>query len=208
YMEGLHTDRRNLDSLIEGAEHDMQSALAGGRPVAAARPKASQDLEGDLESWLEAPQENALLRGMRAALESRARSARAQGEERFARIADETDRLLALVTEDAERLTPEVVQALRQSMAALVAAGVQLESEPEPEPKPEVEMQAPAPVYMPPVAPPRAAPASVEPVDEEIREIFIEDARDVLATMGRYFTVWRDNKDDKEAFAELRRGFH
>ena len=196
YMEGLHTDRRNLDALIEGAHQDMQSALAGGRP-AAARPKVSQDLERDLESWLEAPEENVVLRGLRAALESRAHTARAQGEERFARIADETDRLLQLVTEDAEQLTPEVVQTLRQSMAALVAATVQMQ------PEFEAEVEAPAPI---PAITPRVV--SVEPVDEEIREIFIEDARDVLATMARYYTVWRDNKEDKEAFAELRRGFH
>ncbi len=198
YVEGLHSDRRNLETLIEGAQRDMDTALAGGGTTAPTR--ATRDLARDLETWLAAPDNDAMLGELRAALDSRGRSAQARGEDRFARIADETDRLLQLVLEDPSRLTPEVEQTLRQSVTALVVAPADAELEVASAPAPEIQSSAAK----------AASPAftSAEPVDEEIRDIFIEDARDVLSTMGKFFTIWRVDKDSNEALAELRRGFH
>jgi chemosensory pili system protein ChpA (sensor histidine kinase/response regulator) len=196
YMEGLHADRRNLESLLDGARRDMEEALAAGGTVVESRP-SSRDLNADLEAWLAAPHDDALAGALRATLETHSRSSRARGEERLARIADETDRLLQLVGDDASRLTPEAVHTLRQCVAALTATPMQARVQPAPEPAPVARPVAPAPVA--------AAP---EPVDEEIREIFIEDARDVLSTISRNYVVWRDDNDNKEALAELRRGFH
>ena len=194
YMEGLHTERRNLDMLIETALHELELALSGGTD-APARP--ARDLKADLDAWLAAPHDQTLLGRLRKALESRASAARERGEERFARIAGESERLLQLVAEEPARLTPEVEQTLIESVAALAAASA---------------MMAPPPVAAEPapVAPakPAAAPAMVEPVDEEIREIFIEDARDVLSMMAKYYAIWRTDHENKEAFGELRRGFH
>ncbi len=44
--------------------------------------------------------------------------------------------------------------------------------------------------------------------DEEIVEIFIEEAVEVLGEMHSCFPRWRDNNNDEEALADLRRSFH
>ena len=47
-----------------------------------------------------------------------------------------------------------------------------------------------------------------EDLDDEIMEIFIEDARDSLATIDKNFPVWRKDPGNREALVEVRRGFH
>ncbi|MFA5631732.1 MAG: Hpt domain-containing protein [Porticoccaceae bacterium] len=61
------------------------------------------------------------------------------------------------------------------------------------------------------VAPP--APKQVEAmpavaVDPEIREIFVEEARDVLVAFAESFPRWRANPLDLDALTETRRAFH
>ncbi len=51
-------------------------------------------------------------------------------------------------------------------------------------------------------------PADEEPVDEELREVFIEEAGEVLETIGRYLPAWKADHDDREALTEVRRAFH
>ena len=81
---------------------------------------------------------------------------------------------------------------------------------------------APAPVS--PAPPPRAEPAvttvatppsAEEPeamahddVDPEIREIFVEEAREVLATLDEYFPQWAADPGNAAALTETRRAFH
>ena len=45
-------------------------------------------------------------------------------------------------------------------------------------------------------------------IDEEILEIFIEEAEEVLEEAVNSFTAWRDNPSDKESLQTLRRNFH
>jgi chemosensory pili system protein ChpA (sensor histidine kinase/response regulator) len=45
-------------------------------------------------------------------------------------------------------------------------------------------------------------------VDEEILEIFIEEAEEVLETLREVFPRWQQNPDDQEALATCRRMFH
>ena len=45
-------------------------------------------------------------------------------------------------------------------------------------------------------------PADEEPVDEELREVFIEEAGEVLETIGRYLPAWKADHDDREALTE------
>ena len=47
-----------------------------------------------------------------------------------------------------------------------------------------------------------------EDIDDEIIEIFIEEATEVTETIGEYFPQWAQNFDDKEALTEFRRAFH
>ncbi|HEX5361071.1 MAG TPA: Hpt domain-containing protein [Fluviicoccus sp.] len=44
--------------------------------------------------------------------------------------------------------------------------------------------------------------------DDEIREIFIEEAEEVLETIHEFFPKWAANFDNKNALTEFRRGFH
>ena len=65
----------------------------------------------------------------------------------------------------------------------------------------------------PPEAP---TPAPVAPVvedsddliDDEIIEIFVEEAGEVLEALNEYFPRWAANTSDKEALTEFRRAFH
>ena len=45
-------------------------------------------------------------------------------------------------------------------------------------------------------------------LDEEIIEIFIEEASEVLQTLGEHFPEWQDTLDDSEALITVRRAFH
>ncbi len=51
-------------------------------------------------------------------------------------------------------------------------------------------------------------PADEEPIDDELQEVFIEEAAEVLETINEYLPQWRANTDDKEALTEVRRAFH
>ncbi|WP_078083852.1 Hpt domain-containing protein [Microbulbifer mangrovi] len=45
-------------------------------------------------------------------------------------------------------------------------------------------------------------------IDDEIVEIFLEEAGEVLETIGQYFPLWAENFDNRDALVEFRRGFH
>ena len=45
-------------------------------------------------------------------------------------------------------------------------------------------------------------------IDDEIIEIFIEEAQEVLQSMDDYFPAYQDAPDDQRALADLRRAFH
>ncbi|MES2918653.1 MAG: Hpt domain-containing protein [Pseudomonadota bacterium] len=44
--------------------------------------------------------------------------------------------------------------------------------------------------------------------DEEIREIFVEEAEEVMGNINEYFPKWAANFDDTASLLEFRRGFH
>lgn len=47
-----------------------------------------------------------------------------------------------------------------------------------------------------------------EDIDDEIIEIFIEEATEVTETIGEFFPLWAQNFDDNESLTEFRRAFH
>ena len=51
-------------------------------------------------------------------------------------------------------------------------------------------------------------PADEEAIDEELREVFVEEAEEVLATLNEFYPKWRADQDDKQALTEVRRAFH
>ncbi len=46
------------------------------------------------------------------------------------------------------------------------------------------------------------------PIDDEIIEIFVEEAAEVQETLAQYFPQWREDQEDQEALSTVRRAFH
>ena len=51
-------------------------------------------------------------------------------------------------------------------------------------------------------------PEGEEPVDDDLLEVFIEEAAEVLETIGEYLPRWCADTADKDALGEVRRAFH
>ncbi|QXH61714.1 Hpt domain-containing protein [Pseudomonas azerbaijanorientalis] len=51
-------------------------------------------------------------------------------------------------------------------------------------------------------------PPGEEPVDEELREVFLEETDEVLEILREYLPRWSANPDSRSALSELRRAFH
>ncbi|MBB4864283.1 chemosensory pili system protein ChpA (sensor histidine kinase/response regulator) [Pseudomonas nitritireducens] len=108
------------------------------------------------------------------------------------------------------------------NIAALDLPEVELPSPPaEPEPVAEAAakplslaevMAAPVQAINPPAqdVPPSLLPppADEEPIDEELREVFIEEAGEVLEAIGEHLPTWLANTDDRDSLTEIRRAFH
>ncbi len=192
YIDGLRTGRRNLDSLVNSALAEMQRAAGQGGGSAL----DFAVLKERLEAWLASPADLQVAKPLREALD---RLAAAHAGDKRARIAEQMQRLLAMVADGEAELNDEVAATLRESLAALERLAAHA---------PVAEAIEPAP-ELPPVVPSREkkGPAP-EDLDDDIMEIFIEDAREVLSTIRKSYEAWRADKNDKEALLELRRGYH
>ncbi|MCY1270916.1 Sensor histidine kinase RcsC [compost metagenome] len=100
-----------------------------------------------------------------------------------------------------------------EAQAAPGEMALAVEPWPEMQPAPaETEAPASIPVIDPPTgdAPPRLLPppADEEPVDEELCEVFIEEAGEVLETIGEQLPLWLADGEAREALTEVRRAFH
>src|SRR5690554_6643194 len=56
--------------------------------------------------------------------------------------------------------------------------------------------------------PERAEAGEDDLIDDEIVEIFVEEAGEVLEALNEYFPRWASNQNDEEALIEFRRAFH
>lgn len=74
----------------------------------------------------------------------------------------------------------------------------------------EVTAEEPAPMAAPTarVKIPLPQMAEDDLIDDEMKEIFIEEAQEVLETINENFPMWKSNPDDSEARSVLRRAFH
>jgi chemosensory pili system protein ChpA (sensor histidine kinase/response regulator) len=84
--------------------------------------------------------------------------------------------------------TPAVVQTLADVLASPVSA-----------------LNPPAQTTPGSLLPP---PASEAPVDDELREVFLEETDEVLDILREYLPRWSANPDDPSALGEVRRAFH
>ena len=95
----------------------------------------------------------------------------------------------ALVMQDMQALDdPEIVQSLADVLASPVSA-----------------VNPPALITPGSLMPP---PADEEPVDDELREVFLEETDEVLEVLHEYLPRWSANPQDRVALTELRRAFH
>ncbi|MBY8937406.1 Hpt domain-containing protein [Pseudomonas fluorescens] len=95
----------------------------------------------------------------------------------------------ALVMQDMQALDdPETVQSLADVLASPVSA-----------------LNPPALSTPGSLMPP---PADEEPVDDELREVFLEETDEVLEVLHEYLPRWTANPQDRDALTELRRAFH
>lgn len=80
---------------------------------------------------------------------------------------------------------------------------IDIELEPAPE-------QTPVEVSLSPEPAPEPAPEqdNDDLIDDEIIEIFVEEAGEVLEALNTYFPRWAANQQDQEALVEFRRAFH
>ena len=60
----------------------------------------------------------------------------------------------------------------------------------------------------PPAAPVRDATERRPAVDPELLSLFIEEAGEEIATIGRLFPLWAENPADRESLTRVRRAFH
>ncbi len=56
--------------------------------------------------------------------------------------------------------------------------------------------------------PARDATARGRAVDPELLALFIEEAGEEIATIGRLFPLWEENPSDRESLTRVRRAFH
>jgi len=95
----------------------------------------------------------------------------------------------ALVMQDLQALDdPETVQSLADVLASPVSA-----------------VNPPALITPGSLMPP---PADEEPVDDELREVFLEETDEVLEVLHEYLPRWSADTHDRAALTELRRAFH
>ncbi|MGF6315166.1 Hpt domain-containing protein [Pseudomonas frederiksbergensis] len=95
----------------------------------------------------------------------------------------------ALVMQDMQELDdPETVQSLADVLASPVSS-----------------VNPPALTTPGSLLPP---PAGEEPVDDELRDVFLEETDEVLEILEEYLPRWSANPDSTSALSELRRAFH
>jgi len=224
YVEGLRAGRQNLESLVEAALHEMNLAVGGGHGQQPDPTLLIEHLRSSLEAWLDNTESQESLDVMQQQLGQLTRLAQEQGQEKIEKISAEMNHLLRLVTQDPTQLSPVIVDTLKQSFTAMsVLAGRRMAvrtASPLPDESPtpvEAEaVEAKPPVVAtklelsPPPSPAREKPKNAEEqaFDEEIMQIFVEDAREVLENIKGKFVSWRENTDNQNALTELRRGYH
>lgn len=197
YLERFNSERAEDNELLLGVAEDSVAQL--GYAVAKSSPAASRasGAQAELNSATDEVDDPDA-----AALAQAYESALSEPEE------DIQQKLTDAVPEVEE--TEEIDYSV-DALAAEVAAADAQEAEQELEATPSFESQA----AETETESAQAAEASVsseeesdDEFDEEILEIFIEEAGEVSETIAEYFPRWAQNFDDQESLTEFRRAFH
>lgn len=200
---------QQADEVSLAKDHPAQTSVAEADPILATEPEAFEDFQSLFEgnetdaasrTAVEEPEAVALSEldlDLASLMGESAPDEKASSESTFDFSALETP-------VEAEPVLPQVELSPEPSAAALVAT----------EETDLVEIVAPviAPVETKKVD--TSFPASgfqmvpSDDIDDEIREVFVEEVEDELAGLAKYFPAWRADQNDFEKLKPVRRSFH
>ncbi|MBS1246308.1 MAG: chemotaxis protein CheA, partial [Proteobacteria bacterium] len=208
YIEGLERDRPNLEALLVSAHNDLAAALTGKRPDSGNPEALLNGIEMNLTAWSADHADRAALSVMQQNLRDIAWLAGSQQQERLFKLCEQMISLLDMV--DSGELPDEVEATLRQSynaLAALARSQLQAQGLAKAPPRASSKDKADAVVATAPAAPARNAAIEVEG-DDDIIQIFIEDAREMIALINKTLPDWHADASSRDALLDLRRAFH
>ena len=214
YVDGLLYNRSNLDALINLAFEELLSAFANNYRYQNNPPALVEAIEDSVTAWRDSVSDYVL-----GELKREVDAAASLSDDlNLADVAAKA-RELASALQAIDSVSEEDFENEFNNIAALAAALIELGRQQFPQ-QPEqtlasksvmVQESAAVAPGSSHVAPVQTAAASLaeddDDFDEEIMEIFIEDARDSVNTINNNYPAWRDN-DDNAAMLEVRRGFH
>jgi len=210
YVEGLERDRPNLELLLVSANSDLAASLTGKRPDSGSPDVLLSGIETSLTAWSADHADRDSISAMQQNLRDIAWLAGSQKQEHLGQLCEQMISLLELATSG--EVTDEVEATLRQSYDALAAlARSQLQAQALAKAPPRVTIKADtattaaAPVK--PAAPARNAVFD-DDGDDDIINIFIEDAREMIALINKSLPDWHADVSNRDALLDLRRAFH
>ncbi len=208
YIEGLERDRPNLEALLVSAHNDLAAALTGKRPDSGNPEALLNGIETNLTAWSADHADRAALSGMQQNLRDIAWLAGSQQQARLGKLCEQMISLLDMV--DSGEVPDEVEATLRQSydaLAALARSQLRPQELAKAPPRASSKDKADAVVATAPAAPARNAAIEVEG-DDDIIQIFIEDAREMIALINKMLPDWHADVSSRDALLDLRRAFH
>ncbi|GMQ91577.1 MAG: hypothetical protein BMS9Abin11_0886 [Gammaproteobacteria bacterium] len=217
YVEGLQYNRPNLDEMISRAIGDLEASIAGKQHAGSDPGALVDEIHKQLDNWLHNTDDDSAIAAMSQHLDALSLLAQQQGQEKIDRISGEMNKLLQIIHDDPGQLSDDIVGTLKQSFDTLALLSKQylkataiVGSVVVDEPilfEETVEADTTLDIAPGTMA---AAPMDMsdDAIDEEILEIFIEDARDVLKTIEKETAVWASDPNNYDSMLELRRGYH
>jgi len=215
YIEGLERGRPNLEALLDVAWRDLGAARAGTRPQEMDADTLVADAQKNLATWFANPSDHQARGVLQQDLRDIARLATRGSQDKIERICNEMNNVLGIVSADPSQFSGKIQETLRQSaqtLSGLVHQHLISATRPAPEQKaitPEKTVVRGSEPAQGAAAPTAARPlAGLEDLDEEIMEIFVEDAREIIQVIDRTLPEWRDKPENRDVLLELRRAFH
>jgi len=227
YLDGLQYDRPNVDSLLEVADYELRSLAEEAGERAQMQDRSVEAvltrIADHLDQWMSLDGDATLQKRLRSDLLGLVDLAESMQQDKIAQIARQMNTLLQFVTEDPSQFNDEIQTTLLQSCSKLTdLASEELPGLDVPSTEGEGHSVAPAPetrkqsmvqevpaVVENPVPAPLVTPPEVdEEFDEEIMEIFIEDAQECIKSIEKHLPIWSANTSDTDSLLELRRNYH
>jgi len=202
YMEGLKRESPNLSDLIDRAVDELDRVITGRRAVHPDPASLIVRMRDEFDSWINDPEDRALLRTLKHNLRELGAVADRQGEAKVKRLGAEIVQLLDVVSDDISHVADDIGPTLQKSMERLLEMAAEKLSR-----QVASDAQTPAPAM--PEMPPAVETTTPEEVpDPDILEIFLEEANEVLQQFAELVPRWKDAPADDAVLSDIRRGFH